>query len=174
VTQNTGLSIIVAAAENGVIGRDGDLPWRLSADLKRFKRITMGHPIVMGRKTWESIGKPLPGRTSVVGTRQNDFTTQYEEGKIAHTLEDAIEVSMDLPGGEDVFVIGGAQLYEAALPLANNLYFTHVEAEVEGDAVLPEINWHRWRCFEEQSFPADEKNDHPHRFALYRRRALMS
>ncbi|MEQ8212036.1 MAG: dihydrofolate reductase [Lacipirellulaceae bacterium] len=164
------LSIIVAAAKNGVIGREGDLPWRLSADLRRFKRITMGHPIVMGRKTWDSIGKPLPGRSSVVVTRQEGYCTEFEEVHVVHTLEDAIEVASSLPGGEETYLIGGAQLYEAALPLASKLYFTHVEAEVEGDATFPAIDWSEWKQVEAEKVPADEKNDHAHMFSIYHRK----
>lgn len=163
------LSIIVAAAKNGVIGRDGDLPWRLSADLKRFKRITMGHPLVMGRKTWESIGKPLPGRTSVVVTRQQDFQADYEAVRIVHALEEALKVAAELPGGEEIFLIGGAQLYAAALPSASKLYFTHVEAEVEGDAAFPEVDWTEWKLVKAEKVPADEKNEYDHTFSVYQR-----
>src|SRR5262245_39403640 len=102
------VSLIAAVAENGVIGRDGGLPWRLSADLKRFKRLTMGHPLIMGRRTWESLGRPLPGRTSIVVTRQTRFDAGFPDVLVVHDMEAALTAAAAAPGGEtEAFVIGG-------------------------------------------------------------------
>ncbi|MEM9352547.1 MAG: dihydrofolate reductase [Planctomycetota bacterium] len=152
------LSVIVAAAENGVIGREGGLPWRLSADLKRFKRITMGHPMVMGRKTWESIGRALPGRTSIVVSRQPHYDPGVEGVLTATDLDGALKLAVAAPGGEEVFVIGGAQLYAAALPRADKLYLTRVHAEVAGDVFLPEVDLGAWRVVTEEGIAADDTN----------------
>jgi len=129
------VTLVVAAAENGVIGKDGGIPWRISDDLKRFKVLTMGFPIVMGRKTWDSLPKkPLPGRTNIVITRQADWSA---EGAVtAHSVEDAIAKAGD---ADEVFVIGGAEIYAAAMSLADVIELTEVHGEFEGDAVLPPL-----------------------------------
>jgi len=163
------LSIIVAVAENGVIGREGDLPWRLSADLRRFKRLTMGHAILMGRKTWESIGRPLPGRKSIVISRQGDFATNFDEVSVVGNLEEAISAA-SRASTEDVFAIGGAQIYAMALPHADRLLLTRVQAEVEGDVFFPEVDWDEWRLVEEESCAADEKNDFSHTYQTFERK----
>jgi len=146
----TELAIIVAAAENGVIGRGNALPWHIPGDLRHFKRVTMGKPIIMGRKTYESIGKPLPGRTNIVITRNPRF--QADGVTAASTLQDALEIAVaavarEAPsdGVDEVCVIGGAEVYAAALPLADRMYLTRVHASIEGDARLPEIDWAQWR-----------------------------
>lgn len=166
-------SILVAAAENQVIGRDGDLPWHLSADLQRFKRLTMGHPIVMGRKTYESIGRPLPGRTSIVITRQTNY--QAVEGVVVvNCLEEAIRFAESLQGPDDeVFVIGGAEIYRTALPLAKRVYLTRVHAQVDGDVTFPVLEDHVWQLVEEQQHPADEKNSLDYSFQLFERVAKI-
>ena len=133
------LAMIVAASENNVIGVDGDLPWHLSADLKRFKKLTMGHHMIMGRKTFDSIGRLLPGRTTVIVTRQADYT--FEGAKIAHSVEQAVELAAEDPCP---FIVGGAQIYAAAMPLVNRLLLTRVHCEIEGDTFLPEIDWSAW------------------------------
>ena len=133
------LAMIVAASENNVIGVDGDLPWHLSADLKRFKKLTMGHHIIMGRKTFDSIGRLLPGRTTVIVTRQTDYV--FEGAKIANSVEQAVELAADDPCP---FIIGGAQIYSLAMPLVNRLFLTRVHCEIEGDTLLPEIDWAAW------------------------------
>lgn len=129
------LVLVVAAAENGVIGQDGKIPWHISDDLKRFKALTMGAPIVMGRKTWDSLPrKPLPGRTNIVVTRQPGWVA---EGAVtAHSLQEAIAKA---GGAEEIFVIGGAEIYAAALPLATAIELTEVHAAFDGDAVLPPL-----------------------------------
>jgi dihydrofolate reductase len=158
------ISVIVAVARNGVIGRDRRLPWHLPADLKRFKELTMGHHIVMGRKTWESINRLLPGRTSVIVTRNKDF--QVPGAKIASSLAEALSL-----GAEDaeVFVIGGAEIFAAALPLAQRLYLTNVDADVAGDTYMPTLDLSGWRLLSEESHPAVAPDTPPWRFAIYER-----
>jgi dihydrofolate reductase len=159
------LSLIVAVARNGVIGRGGDLPWRLSADLKRFKRLTMGKTMIMGRKTFDSIGRLLPGRTTVVLTRQTDWS--FPGARVAASLQEALV--FDNPDQEEVFVIGGAQLYETALPLADRLYLTRIETDVEGDTHFPAWEPNEWQIVREESFPVDEKNEFETTFLIYER-----
>ena len=159
------LSAIVAVSENGAIGIDGDLPWRLSADLKRFKEITMGHHMVMGRKTWESIGRPLPGRTSVVVTHQAEY--DVPDGVL---VADSFDAALELCGTDDeVFVIGGAALFELALPRAQRLYLTVVHAEVDGDVWMPHVDLDEWTLVREERVEADEKNEYASTFKLLER-----
>ncbi len=132
--------LIAALAANRVIGRNNALPWHLPADLKRFKALTLGHPVLMGRKTHESIGKPLPGRRNLVITRNRAYTALG--CKVVHSLDDAIAACL---GAEKIFVIGGAELYREALARAHCLEFTEIEAEFEGDALFPEISPAEWR-----------------------------
>ena len=160
------LSLIVAVSENGVIGRSGDLPWRLSADLRRFKRLTMGHAILMGRKTYESIGRPLPGRTSVIMTRDASYTASG--CRIVSSLEQALAIGAD---GDELFVIGGQQIYALALPHADRLYWTQVHSVVEGDTFFPEMDWSAWQLIEDERHSADEKNEFDYSFRRYRREA---
>lgn len=127
------VSIIVAVAENGVIGKDNQLIWRLPDDLKRFKKLTTSHPIIMGRKTFDSIGKPLPGRTSIVVTRNQDF--KMDGIVIVHSFEEALKEAGKLDTNE-VFVIGGGELYKMALSVADRLYITEVKTTIEGDTFL--------------------------------------
>ena len=134
------LTLIVARARNGVIGRDGTLPWRLPEDLAHFKRTTMGHPIVMGRRTWESIGRPLPGRRSIVVSRQAGFVAAGAE--VVPSLDAALSLC---EGAEEAFVIGGAHLYRAALPRASRLIVTEIDADFEGDTHWPAPDQSVWR-----------------------------
>jgi len=153
------VSLIVAMSENRVIGRAGGLPWRLSDDLRRFKRLTTGHTIIMGRKTFESIGRPLPNRTSIVITRQADWTT--EDVIVAHSLDEALErASHD----DEVFVIGGGEIFGQALPRADRLYLTIVHADIEGDVYFPAIDESNWRCVHEERHEADERNEYAYTF----------
>ncbi len=161
------LSILVAVAENGVIGRGGDLPWHLAADLGRFKRLTIGHAIVMGRKTWESIGRPLPGRRMVVVTRQAGY--RAEGVRVAAGLQQALEMAREA-GDREPFVVGGAEIYRQALPLASRLYRTRVLADVEGDTYFPKFQEAEWRLVESDPHEADARNDHPFCFELLKRR----
>ncbi len=134
------ICLIAALAANRVIGRNNALPWHLSADLKRFRALTMGHPVVMGRKTYASIGRPLPGRRNLVITRNRGLGAPGCE--VVHSLDEAIAACR---GAGEVFVIGGAELYREALPRAQRLEFTEIHAEFEGDAAFPEISRGQWR-----------------------------
>lgn len=159
------ISLIVAASENNVIGVDGDLPWRLSADLKRFKKITMGHPIVMGRKTFESIGRLLPGRTSIIVTRNPDF---HVEGAIVVNSIPAAIAAVD--GDKTVFITGGAEIYSLAMPAINQIELTRVHTVIEGDTFLPEIDWSLWERTASVRHPADDKHSFDYSFETYRLR----
>ncbi len=164
------VSIIAAVAENGVIGRDGDLPWRLSSDLRRFKEITLGKPVVMGRKTWDSIGRPLPGRANIVVSRNADFVADGAD--VAADIDAALEIARRRAaetGADEIFVIGGAALYEAALGLAGRLYLTEVQAAVSGDTHFPDVDRALWREIARETRPAGEKDDHPHAFVTLER-----
>lgn len=153
------LSIVVAAAENGVIGDEGDLPWRMSGDLQRFKKLTMGHAIIMGRKTYESIGRSLPGRTTIVLTRQASYRPPSSEIMVAHALQQAVElVRATNMSPEEAFVVGGAEIYRLALPVAERLYRTLVHAQPEGDTKFPQVDWDNWQQLETHHYPADDKN----------------
>jgi dihydrofolate reductase len=136
----TRLSLIVAVARNGVIGRDGTLPWRLPEDLAHFKRTTLGHPVIMGRRTWESIDRPLPGRRNIVVSRTPGFAPAGAE--VASDLDAAVALCAD---SAEAFVIGGAQLYAAALPLAQRLIVTEIDADFDGDTFWPPIDSSLWR-----------------------------
>ncbi|GAA0844538.1 dihydrofolate reductase [Cupriavidus pauculus] len=133
------LTLIVARARNGVIGRDNALPWRLPEDLQHFKRTTLGAPIIMGRKTWDSIGRPLPGRRNIVVSRNHGLTLDGAE--VVASLEDAQRLCI---GAEQVFLIGGAQLYAQALPSADRLIVTEIDADVPGDAFFPAVDRSKW------------------------------
>lgn len=162
------IAIVVAMAENRVIGKQGGLPWRLSSDLKRFKALTMGKPIVMGRKTWESLGRVLPGRPHVVVSRRPDLEIAGVEtaGSLDEGLARAERTARELGVGE-ICVIGGGQIYAQTLPRADRLYVTHVDASPEGDTRFPEIDAAAWRPVREETVPADERNSYPTRFVEY-------
>jgi len=153
------ISIVVAMDANGVIGRDNELPWHLPADLQHFKKTTMGKPILMGRKTWESIGRPLPGRTNIVITRDSDYQA---DGCV---VVNSIDAAMAAAGEQDeVMVIGGAEFYRQVLPRADTLYLTRIHASFDGDTVFPELNAADWREVERSDQSADEKNPHDYSF----------
>ncbi|TJV74499.1 MAG: dihydrofolate reductase [Mesorhizobium sp.] len=166
------IAIYVAIAENGVIGREGGLPWRLSTDLKRFKADTMGKPIIMGRKTYEGIGRPLPGRLNIVVTRSKAWRAEGIE--VAHSLGDAIALARVrgrcMAGAEEICVVGGGEIYAQALPLADRLHVTHVLASVDGDAHFPPIDPDIWQVVSAKDFPAGEKDSHATRYTVYQRR----
>ncbi len=156
-------------ARNGVIGVRGGLPWRLSADLRRFKQLTLGHHIIMGRKTFESIGRLLPGRTTIIVTRQPDYvsTNHAAQGAlVAHGLNEALELASD---DSEAFVIGGAEIYRQALPLAERIYLTEVESHVAGDAWFPDFDRQAWQLVEQESHPADDRNEFSHIFSVLER-----
>lgn len=160
------ISLIVAMTQNRVIGRDGDMPWRLSADLKRFKKITMGHHLIMGRKTYDSIGRPLPGRTTVVVSR----SASYDHPQIlaARSLDDAIQRAQSA-GDEEIFVTGGAQIYALALPVVDRVYLTQVHAMLDGDTFFPDVDWKAWDLLSQEDHSADNKNDFDYSFLTYQR-----
>lgn len=133
------VTLVVAVSRNNVIGRNGALPWKLSSDLKRFRALTLGKPIIMGRKTFESIGRPLPGRTNIVVTRAR---LEAPELSVAPTFEDALRLACQ--GGDEVMIIGGAQIYQAALPVAGRIHFTRVAADFAGDAFFPQLTPADW------------------------------
>lgn len=165
------ISIIVAAAENGVIGRDNDMPWKLSTDLKRFKALTLGKPVIMGRRTWESIGRPLPGRPNIVVSRDAAF--KAEGAQVVGSLEGAIETGRKLAAElnvDEVCIIGGGNIYAQGLTLADAVHLTRVLANIDGDTYFPEIDSEIWQAISMEDVPAGEKDSHPTRYIRYERR----
>jgi dihydrofolate reductase len=162
------ISLIVAVSENLVIGKDGDLPWHLPADLRHFKNTTMGHHLIIGRRTWDEVGGPLPGRKMVVITRSRTFSA--EGATVVHSLEEALEAAAD---DSEPFIGGGAYIYRMALArdLVDRLYITRIHAEVEGDTFFPEVDFEDWNLLSEEHHEADEKNEHPYSFLVYERPA---
>jgi dihydrofolate reductase len=146
------VSMIVAASANNVIGAGGGLPWHLSEDLRRFKEITMGKPMIMGRATFESIGKALPGRRSIVMTRQADYAAEGVE--IVNTPEAALDLAGD---ADEVMIIGGGTVYEKFLPMTDRIYLTRVHAEVDGDTFFPEIDENEWRIVSSTPLPPNDE-----------------
>ena len=158
------LSLLIAADEGNVIGKDNKLPWHLPNDLRYFRNLTWGMPILMGRKTFDSIGKPLPGRKSIVITRNNEW--KHEGVEIVHSVEQAISKAKDL-GVKEIFVIGGAEIFRTALDQANRVYLTRIHHHFEGDAFFPELPGDKWRLQMERSCAADEKNAWAHTFQVW-------
>lgn len=161
------ISLIVAIARNGVIGRQGGLAWHLPADLRHFRQITTGHPIIMGRKTYESIGRPLPGRQNIIVTR--DVTFKAEGCQIVHSLDEALQF---VNHASEVFIIGGANLYAQTLALAHKLHVTHIDATIEGDVYFPEMDWNQWRQTMQELHAADDKNAYNYAFTVYERQGM--
>lgn len=156
------LSLIVAVAENGVIGKDGGLPWRLSSDLKTFRRLTMGKPIIMGRRTFQSIGKPLDGRDNIVVTRDPNFVAPGVS--VADSVADALTLARVMArtrGADEIMVIGGADIYKVALPAADRIYLTRVHASPDGDRHFPELPSEDWREVSREALPQGERDAHP-------------
>ncbi len=149
------ISLITAVSANGVIGRGGELPWHLSDDLKRFKQLTLGKPIVMGRKTFESIGRALPGRQNIVLTRQSDFIA--DDCDIVSSAGAAIAIA---GGADELMVIGGSDIYKLFLPLAGRIYMTRVDVDIDGDAHFPELDDNQWQETRHENHSAGESNDH--------------
>ncbi|MCF2516660.1 dihydrofolate reductase [Dyadobacter sp. CY351] len=158
------ISIIVAVSENGVIGKDNQLLWRLPDDLKHFKQLTLGHPMIMGRKTFESIGKPLPGRTSIVITSQKDFNA--EGILVAHSLDEALDVARSLEESE-AFVIGGGEIYKQSMPLADRLYVTEVKTIIDGDTYFEITDPGAWKETERIVREVDERHKWKFEFVNY-------
>lgn len=159
-------SIVVAVARNGVIGRDNELPWKLPKDLAYFKRVTLGHPVVMGRRTWESIGRALPGRHNIVVTRNPSLDAPG--ATVVTSLADAWEAAGD---AEEVSIIGGTSIFRETLPVADRIHLTEVEADVEGDTFFPPFDRSEWVEHEVERHPADERHEYPFRIVLLTRRA---
>ena len=160
------ISLIAAVGDgNNAIGLQGGIPWHLPADFKRFKELTMNHPVVMGQRTFESIGKPLPGRTNIVVTNQKDF--RAEGCTVVHSPKEAFEVAKD---ADEVFVIGGGQIYRSTIPMAQKLYLTKVHGTFEGDTFFPEVNENEWRLVSSEPHTKDEKNSFDYMFCTYERK----
>jgi len=160
------VSAIAAMAKNRVIGKDNDIPWRLSSDLRYFKRKTLNHHVIMGRKSFQSIGRPLPKRTNIVVTRDPFFVAT--NCLIARSVEEGLELAFD-NGEEEAFIIGGAAIYEASMAYWDRLYLTLVDAEVAGDVYFPEFAPDEWRLLTSEAHAADEKNDYDYTFLVYER-----
>ncbi|KHF25281.1 type 3 dihydrofolate reductase [Solemya velum gill symbiont] len=158
------ISIIAAMTRNRIIGRNNELPWHLPADLKHFKALTMGKPIIMGRKTWESLPGLLPGRQHIVVTRNPDYVA--EDATIALSLDEAIAAAGDVP---EVMIIGGANVYQQAIEIADTLYITKIDTEVDGDASFPPLDKTVWKQSQHEPHTADEKNPYDYSFITYRR-----
>jgi dihydrofolate reductase len=159
------VSLVVAMARDGVIGRDNAMPWHLPDDLKRFKALTMGKPMLMGRKTFESIGKPLPGRTSIVLTRDRQWRA---EGVIAvHSLDEALQRAGPVP---EICAVGGADLFRMVMPIAQRIHLTQIHATIPGDTVFPPIDTSEWREVERVEHPADERHAYAMTFSTLERR----
>lgn len=158
------ISIIAAVSDNDVIGADGELPWRLPADLRHFKTVTMGKPVVMGRKTWDSLGRPLPGRQNIVISRQPGF--EADGCDVVPYPARALTVAGDV---DEIMIIGGSQIYAMFLRRAHRVYLTRVHAEVEGDAHFPELDGGQWKRVSAERHEADDANEHAFTFEVYDR-----
>jgi dihydrofolate reductase len=166
--------LVVAVAQNGVIGRDGDLPWRLPSDLKRFKQLTLGKPVVMGRKTWDSIGRPLPGRPNIVVTRDASFAAPG--ATVVSSLDEGLAVAQreaEALGVDEICVIGGGQIYAQVFDRADILHVTRVEADVAGDTRFPAIDPAVFEKIADEPIPQGEKDSHAMHFATWRRRKAV-
>jgi dihydrofolate reductase len=159
------IAIVVAVAENNVIGKDNQLIWHLPADLKHFKNITMGHPILMGRKTYESIGKPLPGRTTIIITRQSDY--KAEGCIVVNSIDKAITEAKKLD--DCACIIGGAEIYRQSLDLTDTIFITRIHHKFDGDTFFPEIKYAEWETINEEHFEPDEKNKYRYSFIELKR-----
>lgn len=159
VDENIEKAIVVACANDGVIGKDNAMPWHLPADLQHFKRVTLGHPLIMGRKTFESIGRPLPGRTTFVITRQSDW--QVDGVIVCHSLEDAYKQAENEArtlGVTTIMIVGGAEFYRQALPDVTRIYLTEIDLHVGGDAFFPKLDGGEWDIIRREHHSADAKN----------------
>ena len=161
------ISFLVAASENNVIGKDNKLPWHLPNDLKYFKNLTWGMTVIMGRKTYESFDNLLKGRRSIVITRNKDW--KAEGAEVANSIDEAINLAKE-NGMNEIFIIGGAEIFKSAFPKANRIYLTRIHHSFEGDAFFPAINEKEWQLVKEVNCPADEKNAYPHSFQTWERK----
>ena len=160
-------SIIVATSENNVIGKDNRLPWHLPADLKYFKNTTWALPIIMGRKTFESIGKPLPGRHNIVVTRNKDY--KAVGATVVSNLDDAVKAA-ESNDVKELFIIGGAELFNTTMNQAQRIYLTRVHANIEGDVFFPDLNKEEWHLISEKNMEADEKNEYDLSFQVWEKK----
>ena len=165
MTKAMTVSIIAAMDEHGIIGKDNQLPWHLSADLIRFKKVTMGKPIIMGRKTHMSIGRPLPGRTNIVISRNPQY--RAEGCVVVQTPEEALRAAEDT---DEIMVIGGASIYRTFLPYTDKMYITRVHAIIDGDTSFPDINWENWEVVEQEDHEPDEKNPYAYSFLILKKK----
>jgi len=163
------VSAIVATAKNNIIGKDNDIPWYLPADLKYFKKTTLHHHIIMGRNSFESIGRPLPKRTNIVVTRNPFYVATG--CIVVHSIEEGLEIAQNNEETE-AFIIGGAQIYKQSMDLWDRLYLTEVDLEVEGDTAFPELDPSAWKEVSREAHAADEKNEHDYVFRVLERREL--
>ncbi len=160
------IAIVVAVAANNVIGNNNQLAWHLPADLKHFKQLTMGHPMVMGRKTYESIGKPLPGRTTIIVTTQKNYTATG--CIVTHSLKEALAEALALDA--HVCVVGGAEIYKQVLPQVDTIYLTRLHHTIEGDTYFPTLNEEEWQVLSEEKHTPDEKNKYTYSFIQLKRK----
>jgi len=161
------VSAIVATAKNNVIGKDNNIPWYLPDDLKYFKAKTLNHHVIMGRKSYESIGHPLPKRTNIIVTRNPFFIAS--NCLVVHTVEDGLEIARK-NNEEEVFILGGAQIYELSIPYLDRLYITEIDLEVEGDTFFPQLNMDEWKLVSEDPRKANGKNEHDYNFKIFERK----
>jgi dihydrofolate reductase len=161
------LSLLLAAAENNVIGKDNKLPWHLPNDLKYFKNLTWGMPVIMGRKTYESFGKPLRGRRNIVITRNKDWKAEGVD--MVNSIEEAIDLAKE-SAVKEIFIIGGGEIFKTILPKADRIYLTRIHHSFEGDAYFPEIKENEWQLVKERRSEADEKNAYAHSFQVWERK----
>ena len=159
------ISFIVAMDKNNVIGKDNQLPWHLPQDLRFFKKVTMGHPIVMGRKTHESIGRALPGRENIILTRDQHYIA--EGCTVIHSIEELERIAEQK--NDELFVIGGAEIFKELMSKVKKLYITYIDEEFEGDTFFPEINENEWKLIEKEKGPKDDKNIYDYYFMIYER-----
>ena len=166
------LSLIAAMADHRVIGVDNTIPWRIKNDMKHFKNITTGKPIIMGRKTYESIGMPLPNRTNIVVTQNTEYT--LPGCLMASSIKDGITIANSIARRDnvDAIIIGGSSLYEAAIPIVDNMYITHIEGVVPGDTYFPEVNWDEWTEISREDFEPAEGELFSYSFSHYTRNSL--
>jgi len=161
------ISCIVATAKNNVIGKDNDIPWYLPADLNYFKKVTINHPIIMGRNCYASIGRPLPKRTNIIVTRDPFFISS--NCLVAHSIPQALSMALD-KNIEEVFIIGGGQIYAQTMDLCSKIYWTEVDLEVDGDVFFPDVSMDEWELVSEEPHTKDEKNEFDYNFKVYQRR----
>ncbi|AQX28227.1 MULTISPECIES: dihydrofolate reductase [unclassified Bartonella] len=165
------ICLIAAISQNNVIGRSGTMPWRLSTDLQRFKTLTLNKPIIMGRKTWDSLGRPLPDRTNIVITRNRAL--MYEGAIIAHSLSQACYIAEEVAcqsGADAIFIIGGGEIFQEGLQIADKMFLTEILAYIEGDSFFPVFDKEKWTIVETQCIPESDKDNYPTCFVIYERK----